>query len=89
MWFKVVVALLVLCIIYSAIQTAYIYRLNVGLEGLTTYLDRGEDKLAGKEAEEAEDMSAEIRKIFPSLGSHLKKQRAYQIRTSRLLPLLR
>jgi serine protease Do len=58
-WFKVVVALLVLCIIYSAIQTAYIYRLNVGLEGLTTYLDRGEDKLAGKEAEEAEDMSAD------------------------------
>ena len=55
-WFKVVVALLVLCIIYSAIQTAYIYRLNVGLEGLTTYLDRGEDKLAGKEAE---DMSAD------------------------------
>ena len=58
-WFKVVVVLLVLCIIYSAIQTAYIYRLNVGLEGLTTYLDRGEDKLAGKEAEEAEDMSAD------------------------------
>ena len=46
-WFKVVVVLLVLCIIYSTIQTVYIYKLNTGLAGLTTYLDRGEDEISG------------------------------------------
>ncbi len=46
-WFKVVVVLLVLSIIYSGIQTVYIYKLNTGLAGLTSYLDRGEDEISG------------------------------------------
>ena len=60
-WFKVVVALLALSIAYSAVQTVYIYRLNTGLEGLTSYLDRGEDELKGTAdgKPEAEDLSAD------------------------------
>lgn len=35
---KVVATLLVLCIAYSAVQTVYIFRLNSGLAGITSYL---------------------------------------------------
>ncbi len=59
-WFKVVVVLLILSIAYSAIQTVYIYKLNIGLAGISSYLDRGEDELtgAGKEDVAPEQMSA-------------------------------
>ena len=64
-WFKIVVALLALSIAYSAIQTVYIYRLNTGLEGLTSYLDRGEDELKGTDDKkpEAENLSADTEEL--------------------------
>lgn len=46
-WFKVLIVICILSVAYSAIQTVYIYKLNMGLTGITTYLDRGEDKLTG------------------------------------------
>ena len=60
-WFKVLIAVCVLSIAYSAIQTVYIYKLNMGLAGITTYLDRGEDKLTGSEdkADGAELLAAD------------------------------
>ena len=59
-WFKILIVFLVLSIAYSAIQTIYIYKLNVGLAGVTSYLDRGEDKLTGTEdTAEEQSLSAE------------------------------
>ena len=59
-WFKILIVFLVLSIAYSAIQTVYIYKLNMGLAGVTSYLDRGEDELTGtEETAEEQSLSAE------------------------------
>ncbi|MCR4689549.1 MAG: trypsin-like peptidase domain-containing protein [Saccharofermentans sp.] len=59
-WLKVTLVLLALCVFYSAVQTVYIYKLNMGLEGVHSYVTdntQTEDQEEGVIEEQSADLA--------------------------------